>query len=175
MLRLHRAIVLWGSVPMLMSQQLAFESIPAKRPDTLTFSTRIPNFETVGLDGRVWRLTDFTDRVTVIDIWSTGCIPCRKEHPELQALYDESRLIPHLQVLTFALDDDPARVRSYMTQKGYSFPVIVNERLSVRLFTADGGIPKQFVIDQQGRLSHPFRDWSLGRIFSEAEQLARSK
>ncbi len=170
-----RTFFLCASVPMLLAQHPAFDSIPAARTDSLTFTSRIPDFEAVALDGRMWRFSDLTGNVTLIDIWSTSCGPCRKEHPELQALYDESRSARHLQVLTFALDDDPARVRSYMAEKGYTFPVIVNERLSVRLFTADGGIPKQFVIDQEGRLSEPFRTWSLGRIFLEAERLAQPK
>jgi thiol-disulfide isomerase/thioredoxin len=160
---------------MLLAQQPAFDSIPAARPDSLTFTTRIPDFEAIALDGRMWRFSDLTGNVTLVDIWSTNCGPCRKEHPELQALYSEIGSAHHLQVLTFALDHDPARVRSYMAEKGYTFPVIVNERLSVRLFTAVGGIPKQFVIDQEGRLSEPFRAWSLGRVFLEAERLAQSK
>ncbi len=173
---LHVRTIFWcASVPMLLAQHPAFDSIPAAPTDSLTFTTRIPNFEAIALDGRMWRFSDLTGNVTLIDIWSTSCGPCRKEHPELQALYDQSRLARHLQVLTFALDDDPARVRSYMAAKGYTFPVIVNERLSERLFTAVGGIPKQFVIDQEGRLSEPFRSWSLGRIFLEAERLAQSK
>jgi thiol-disulfide isomerase/thioredoxin len=175
MLHVCRAILLYGSVQMVLAQQPAFDSIPAARTDSLTFTTRIPNFEAIALDGRTWRFSDLTGNVTLIDIWGTNCGPCRKEHPELQALYDGSRSTRHLQVLTFALDDDAARVRSYMAQKGYTFPVVVNERLSVRLFTAYGGIPKQFVIDQEGRLSEPFRDWSLGRVFLEAERLAQSK
>ena len=168
-------ILLCGSVPMLLAQQPAFDSIPAARTDSLAFTTRIPNFEAIALDGRIWRSSDLTGNVTLIVIWSTNCGPCRKEHLELQALYDGAKSSRHLQVLTFALDDDPAGVRSYMAQKGYTFPVIVNERLPVRLFTADGGIPKHFVIDQEGRLSEPFRAWPLGRIFLEAERLAKSK
>jgi hypothetical protein len=84
-------------------------------------------------------------------------------------------LTPHLQVLTFAGDEDPARVRAYMLEKGYTFPVVVNAQLSTRLFGDEGGIPKQFVINQEGRLSEPFVSWSLGRIFLEAERLARAK
>jgi thiol-disulfide isomerase/thioredoxin len=141
----------------------------------LTFTSQIPDFEANALDGRTWRLSDLTGKVTLIDIWSTNCGPCRKEHPELQALYNESSLTRGLQILTFALDDDPARVRSYMAQKRYTFPVIVNPPLSVRLITSDGGIPKQFVINQQGRLSEPFLSWSLGRIFLEAARFAASK
>ena len=175
-MRLCRAVLLCASAPLLLGQQAVFDPIHAPQPDALTFTNRIPDFEAISLDGRKWRLSDLKGKVTLIDIWSINCGPCRRDHPKLQALYDGSKSTRHLQVLTFALDNDPVPVRSYMVQQGYTFPVIVNERLSVQLFTADGnGIPEQFVIDQEGRLSEPFRAWSLGRVFMEAERLARSK
>jgi thiol-disulfide isomerase/thioredoxin len=175
MLHSCRVVILCAAVPVLLAQKPGFESIPAARTNALEFTTTIRDFEAVALDGRLWRRRNLTGSVTVIGIWSTTCGPCLKEHRELQALYDSSRSTRHLQVLTFAMDEDPARVRSYMAQKGYTFPVIVNGQLSVRLFTADGGIPKHFVIDREARISEPFQDWSLGRIFMEAERLARSQ
>jgi peroxiredoxin len=175
MLRICRAVLLCGSVPLLLAQQPGFQPIPAARTDALKFTRGIPDFEGVALDGQTWRLSNFTGNVTVIDIWAAGCGPCRQEHRELQALYNQSKLTPHLKVLTFALDEDPARVRTYMAEKGYTFPVVVNSQLSARLFGSDGGIPKQFVINQEGRLSEPFVAWSLGRIFLEAERFARAR
>lgn len=79
-----------------------------------------------------------------------------------------------IQVLTFSLDRDPELVRSFMKEKGYTFPVIADPELEQRLFPSEGGIPQSWVIDWQGRRSDPFRVWSFGRIVLEVEKLAKS-
>jgi hypothetical protein len=77
------------------------------------------------------------------------------------------------QVLTFTLDDEPPRVRSYMKENGYTFPVVVNGDLESRPFPRDRGIPETFVIGPDGRRSDQFRTWTFGRILMEVEKLAR--
>ena len=78
-----------------------------------------------------------------------------------------------IQVLTFSLDRDPEVVRTFMKQKGYTFPVIADPELEQRLFP-EGGIPNSWVIDRQGRRSEPFRAWTFGRIVLEVEKIART-
>jgi len=78
-----------------------------------------------------------------------------------------------IQVLTFSIDRDPELVRSFMKEKGYAFPVIVAPDLEQRLFPQEGGIPKTWVIDRQGRRSDAFRAWIFGRIVIEVEKIAK--
>jgi len=142
--------------------------------DRLRFVAPVSDFDGAAVDGRRWRLGDLKGKVTVINIWATTCGPCLREHPEIQRSYDKWRGSDAIQVLTFSIDGAPAAVRTYMAQKKYTFPVIVNEALSERLFS-NVGIPQTWVVDRQGLRSEPFTTWSLGRILMEAERLAMSK
>src|SRR5687768_12747369 len=116
--------------------------------DPFVFKKRIADFEVSDTVGRIWRSNDLLNKITVVDIWATWCPPCLKEHPTLQAFYERTRLVSNMQLLTISLDEDPRRVRSYMTKRGYTFPVLVSD-VANELFSLDGGIPKTFVIDDR--------------------------
>jgi thiol-disulfide isomerase/thioredoxin len=163
---------------MMMAQQRTrpvespFQSVAPAISDTLAFRASLADFEAKDVSGRTWRVKNFQGKLTVVVIWSTWCLPCRQEQPELQQFYEQTKSSKNIQVVTFSLDKDPAVTWAYMDQKGYTFPVIVDPKLAQSLFPMDGGIPATWVIDRQGRRCEPFRAWKLGRILIEVEREA---
>lgn len=93
----------------------------------------------------------------------------------LQDFVNEVRSSNNLQVLTFSVDDKPERVRSYMQQKRYTFPVVVDRDLELRLFPADEGIPKAWVIGPNGFRADLPKTWTFGRTLMEIEKMAKAK
>jgi len=154
--------------------QSPFEAVQPAVSDTLNFRTPLSDFEARDLTGKAWSRAELRGRFTVVTIWSTWCLPCRKEAPAVQALSDQANNHGKVQVLTFSLDRDPEAVRLYMREMGYTFPVIVDPDLEARLFPPEGGVPQSWVIDRQGRRSDAFRAWTFGRIVLEVEKLARA-
>jgi thiol-disulfide isomerase/thioredoxin len=156
-------------------QGITFESVATPpATDSLAFRTPLPDFSARDLAGRNWRPADLRDKLTVVQIWSTHCIPCREEHPLLQRFFDETLTMKNVQVLTFALDSDPSQVMRYMKEKRYTFQVVVDKDLEPKLFPAVGGIPKTFVVGPDGRRSDAFQTWTFGRILMEVEELAKA-
>jgi thiol-disulfide isomerase/thioredoxin len=147
---------------------------PTVQDDRLVFAAQIPAFEARDLLGRTWRESSFRGKVTLVDVWATYCLPCIKEHAALQAFHDQAKAMDNVQVLTFSLDRDVRRVRAYMAERGYTFPVISNISLVEQLFPSEGGIPKAWVIDRDARRSDAFRVWSFGRVLMELEKFANS-
>src|SRR5215831_5696754 len=47
------------------------------------------DFTLLDLTGRSWHLRDLKGKVVLVNFWATWCPPCRKEMPDLQALYDK--------------------------------------------------------------------------------------
>jgi thiol-disulfide isomerase/thioredoxin len=150
-----------------------FQPVAPAPTDALRFGRPVAEFRTTDLVEHAWRSSDLQGKVTLVDIWSSTCGPCRQQHPALQAFHEQAARMNGVQVLTFALDNDPARVRAYMQEHGYTFPVIARSSLASNLFPTEGGIPKTFVIDREGRLSAPFREWSFGRVLLEVERFAK--
>jgi peroxiredoxin len=146
---------------------------PALESDTLDFRRVVPDFEARDLNNRSWRNADLRGKLTVVQIWATWCLACRQEHPALQDFYNRAPSMRNVQVLTFSVDRDPEQVQSYMQEKGYTFPVIVDEDLGLRLFPREGGVPKTWVIGAESRRTDPFTSWTFGRILIEVEKLAK--
>ena len=149
MLILRGALVLF-TVSILPAQS-PFQPIPPAISDSLSFRTPLADFEAKDIAGRTWRPADLQGRLTVIRIFAGWCLTCRAEAPLVQSLYDE--------------------MGANGKEKGYTFPVIANPELEQSLFPLEGGIPKTWVIDRQGRRSEPFRSWSFERIVLEVERL----
>jgi thiol-disulfide isomerase/thioredoxin len=64
---------------------------------------RLPELTFTNREGKPAKLSDFRGRVTLINLWATWCVPCRKEMPALDAL--EGKLGgPDFSVLAINLD-----------------------------------------------------------------------
>jgi len=81
--------------PLARGEVAAFAVADAPRPlPALSFTDR---------DGKTLRLADFRGRVTLVNLWATWCVPCRKEMPALDEL--EAKLGgPDFSVLAINLD-----------------------------------------------------------------------
>lgn len=109
------------------------------------------NFTLKDLDGKTWSLRDLRGKVVAVNFWATWCPPCRKEMPDLQALYDEYK-DQGLVVLAISYDEDASKIRSFIAKQGFGYPVLLDPGGSVeRLYRIDGW-PKTFVYDREGKL-----------------------
>ena len=48
-----------------------------------------PDFALRNADGQVVKLSDYRGKVVWVNFWATWCVPCKKELPDIQTLYDE--------------------------------------------------------------------------------------
>lgn len=110
------------------------------------------DFELQDLEGNRKRVSQLRNKVLFVNMWATWCGPCRVEMPSIQALYsdvDTSRVA----FLMISVDDegDQHKVRRFVTDKGYTFPVYtlagrLPELLEVR------SIPATFVVAKDGKV-----------------------
>jgi len=164
-----------------------FLSIAPAASDSLQFGALLPEFEAKDRQGRTWRSEDLRGKFTLIYIWGAslaqatdtlhrngrGTLHGLPDIPELQRFYDEVRNAKNIQVLTFCDDYDCTHAHDYMKQSAHTFPVIADWTLVKKLFP---GVSTEYcVINPEGRLSYPFRSWTLGRVLFEVERAAAGK
>ena len=117
------------------------------------------------LQGKAWSLKDLRRKVVLLNFWATWCPPCRKEMPDLEALY--LRFKDQGLVVLAVSDEDAAKVRPFLAERNITYAVLldpgrkVNEQLQIE------GIPKSFVYDRGGKLVAQSIDMRTQRQFLE--------
>lgn len=108
------------------------------------------DFTLTDLQGKSWHLRDQMGKVVLVNFWATWCPPCRKEMPDLQALYDKYQ-DRGLLVLSIS-DEEAAKVAPFVAERKIGYPVLLDPGRKVNDGFIVRGIPKSFVYDRQGKL-----------------------
>lgn len=107
-------------------------------------------FEGKTTDGRDLSLSDYEDKVVLVNIWASWCAPCKKELPELQKMHHAYG--DDFAVLGISIDKARSHdtVRALMGQFGVDYPVVLDsDGLSVQTFGVQG-YPTSVLIDRNG-------------------------
>ena len=93
--------------------------------------------------------TVFKGNTTVISLWSTTCVPCRVELPQLQEF---AAAHPEIDVIAVNLGDVPTSVQTYVDEIGLTMPVIID--FEGRVSTALGitSVPSTLVLSVTGNV-----------------------
>ena len=131
-----------------------FVALPAELRDT-----KVPT-----LDGGSLKLSDYPDKVVVVNLWATWCGPCRMEMPELIKMSNEYKA-QGLVVLGMATTYNEERggqqgVKDYVKDHNVPYPIIWDDgTLSgplVQAVQGRGVIPQSFVISRDGKIVKHF-------------------
>jgi peroxiredoxin len=102
------------------------------------------------VQGKPWHLQELRGKVVLVNFWATWCPPCRKEMPDLQALYDKYK---DQGFVVLSISDEPsAKVTPFIDERKISYPVLLDPGRDVHALYQIEGIPKSFVYDRDGKL-----------------------
>ncbi len=111
---------------------------------------QIADFTLADLQGKAWHLRDLQGRVVLVNFWATWCPPCRKEMPDLDALYNKFK--DQGFVVLAISDEEAAKVSPFITEHKISYPVLLDPGRKVNDAFIVEGIPKSFVYDRSGKI-----------------------
>ena len=123
------------------------------------------DFALADLNGKTWSFKDLHGKVVLVNFWATWCPPCRKEMPDLDVLYQRFRE-QGLVVLAIS-DEEPGKVKPFIAEKGFTYPVLLDPGSKVHKLFRVEGIPKSFVYDGQGKLVTETSDMRTQKQFLE--------
>jgi peroxiredoxin len=108
------------------------------------------DFTLTDLQGKSWHLADLHGKVVLVNFWATWCPPCRKEMPDLEALYDKYKG-KGLVVLAIS-DEESGKVVPFIAERKIGYPVVLDPGGTVHKAYLVEGLPKSFVYDRDGKL-----------------------
>jgi thiol-disulfide isomerase/thioredoxin len=115
----------------------------------------LPDFEHEWMNGGRLNSEALKGRIAVIHFWGVWCGPCVREAPQIQLFADRFRDDPDIIFITVANDRDPDTTRDFMKEKGYDFPVVLDDGLvrTANIFV----FPTTLFVDREGRIvfNHP--------------------
>jgi len=118
----------------------------------------VPSFALSALDGSPVKSSDLRGHVVVLAFWTTWCLPCQWELPELERLYRRFQNNP--EVTFWAVDMDwggetVAKAKSFLERKQLKMPAAFDSGGAARALGVES-LPTMIILDQQGqvRITH---------------------
>jgi thiol-disulfide isomerase/thioredoxin len=114
--------------------------------------TQAPDFALTDLDGNAFRLSDFKDKVVVLDFMATWCGPCKQQIPHLRAIWEKYRDRVVIISIDVDLSESEDVLRSYRHNYPYATWIWAKDIAEQRVAVVYGvrAIPTIVVIDQEG-------------------------
>ena len=126
-------------------------------PATVTdLNEALPNLPFTTMDGRTGSLESLRGKVVLVNFWATWCPYCRKEMPAMQSFYQDHQA-QGFEILALSTDDDVSKVKSYLSENGYTFPVAMADHDLQQAFGPISQVPMSMIIDRDGRLRHKIK------------------
>jgi thiol-disulfide isomerase/thioredoxin len=137
-------------------------SVPFSIPTPITQGKIAPEFAVLTPDGKTVHLSDFKGKTLVIDLWATWCGPCQDSMPHLEQVYQQLKSRPDVALLAICVWDEKDEYTHWVAKNigsKYTFPVAFDpaakdqdKSFASKLYHVSG-IPTQFVIDKDGRIT----------------------
>ena len=136
----------------------------SRRTDSAEISTEKPKVEmrditVVDWDGKEVQLSGLKGKPIFLNFWASKCSPCRSEMADFQKVYEiyKDKVQFVLVDAIGLLGETEEAGRSYIQEKGYTFPVYFDRDLSAVMTYGITSIPTSFFIDSEGYIVSGYR------------------
>jgi len=93
----------------------------------------------------------FKDRVTIVNVWASWCVPCRDEHPFLVKLAADKRVT----MTGINYKDAPENARSFLARYGNPFAAVgVDTGGRAAIEWGVYGVPESFIVGRDGSIAY---------------------
>ena len=151
-----RRTAIWIVVPLAVGFALLIVLFATSDPaiDRATNSTAVgriaPLIEGDDLNGRRFSIDDHRGRWVVVNFFSTTCVPCIVEHPELVEFSERHAAVGDAVVVSVAFDDSADNVREFFLENGGDWPVLTGDTGSIAVAYGVTAVPESYLVAPSG-------------------------
>ena len=111
-----------------------------------------PDFTLSTPSGASLSLAELRGKVVLLNFWATWCVPCRKEMPAIEALYQRYK-DRGLEVVAISLDKgSTSGVESFVKEMGVTYRVVLDPTWAMARTYGVRGLPATFLLDRTGNV-----------------------
>ena len=117
-------------------------------------SLKAQGFIIPDLSGNPISLEQQHGKIVLLNLWATWCPPCKAEMPSMEILYSEYKDmgLTILAVSSTRTNDSFDKVKDFIDSRGFTFPVLFDDRDQVPLSYHTGSIPVTYLIGKDGMI-----------------------
>ena len=108
------------------------------------------------VDGQGFDLDDHRGRWVVVNFFSTTCIPCIEEHPELVAFDEANSPTGEAAVVSIAFSDRASNVEAFFEENGGDWAVMVEDVGLYAITYGVSAVPETFLVAPNGIVTSKF-------------------
>ena len=130
-------------------------------PPPLVEGMAAPTFLVTDLLGQPQAVAPGSKKITILHFWVSWCPHCRSDAPKIQALHDQFRDNPRVQLVTVNLEQDRTKLEAFVQQHHVTYPIIFAAEqaaapngINLPDLYQISGFPVTFIIDDQGIIRH---------------------
>jgi cytochrome c biogenesis protein CcmG/thiol:disulfide interchange protein DsbE len=166
------AVLAIGFVAVLATREPATD----RRRDSPLIGRVVPPLAGETLAGGNFDIDDQRGRWVVVNFFATWCVPCRIEHPELDAFNQAHARAGDAVLVSVLFDDDPASAREFFDRNGGDWPVVLDGDGLIASAFGTPKVPESYLVTPNGRVAAKFtggvtRD-GVDRAIDQIEQAA---
>ncbi|PRX65075.1 peroxiredoxin [Cohnella sp. SGD-V74] len=114
-----------------------------------------PDFSLLGLDDKVYKLSDYKGKAVVINFWGTFCPPCVKEMPEFQRQSDKWK-DEQFKILAINLSEDSISVSNFVDRLNLDFTILRDQNRKVERLYKLKSYPTTLFVKPNGKIMDIF-------------------
>ncbi len=115
------------------------------------------------INGKKKKLSDYSGKILIVDLWATWCGPCRQEIPHLVEIARDykSKGVEVIGLTTEDPEQDAELVKEFSKQFKINYPVgWADIQMQIGLMNGRSGIPQTLIIGRDGKIRNHFVGFS---------------
>jgi glutathione peroxidase-family protein len=134
-------------------------NVPAAPPAMTTLPPTVLDAQLKSLSGAPIKLSDYSGKVLLVNLWATWCGPCRSEIPELVKFHKEfhSKGLEMVGLSTENPEGSAQSVQNFVRDFNMDYRVgWATADVAITLMQGRDAIPQSFIISRDGRILKRF-------------------